>query len=59
MEYEASHFGLKFERSDVKQWLMGANNELQSIDSLSILWKILEYLPIKRQTYKEGDVHTR
>ncbi|KAF8520139.1 hypothetical protein BU17DRAFT_47166, partial [Hysterangium stoloniferum] len=52
MSYEAAWAGLRLMRSDVAwKW-----DELGSLhESLTSVWKLLEYLPIKRLSYESGD----
>ena len=55
MTYEATSAGLKLSPTDVEwKW-----DELGRVhESLTLGWKLFEYLPFKRLSYKDARSHT-
>jgi hypothetical protein len=55
MSYETISAGLRLNASNV-DWKWDQLDQVN--ESLTFIWRLLEYLPVKRLTYRDADSHT-
>ena len=55
MSYETITAGLRLHANKL-DWKWDQLDQVN--ESLTFIWRLLEYLPVKRLTYKDADSHT-